>query len=117
MNRKHLARIVLPLVLLLALTGTAIAGGWAIITLSDFPDYTVANARLKLTFTVRQHGKTLLSNLHPTVQATNKTDQIKAYCLSRSNPQWDARITGRSCCSPFDRAAMRSCDRRPVAQF
>jgi hypothetical protein len=33
---------------------------------------------------------------HPNVQPTNKTDQIKADCLSRSNPHWDARITERS---------------------
>src|SRR5215469_14886398 len=70
MTRKHLLQIVLPLALLLVLTGTAIAGNWATITLTDFPDYAVAATPLRLTFTVRQHGRTLLPGLHPGIRAT-----------------------------------------------
>src|SRR5262245_39185269 len=47
------------------------AGGWAIVTLKDLPDYAVAGKPLTLTFTVRQHGVTLLSDLQPSVSATS----------------------------------------------
>jgi mono/diheme cytochrome c family protein len=56
--------------LLLILTGVAFAGGWAIITLNDFPDYAVTGKPLNLTFSVRQHGVTLLTGLQPKVQAS-----------------------------------------------
>jgi hypothetical protein len=62
---------------LFILCGTAVAGNWATITLSDVPDYAVAAAPLKLTFTVRQHGKTLLSGLRPSIQAST-TAGLKA---------------------------------------
>jgi mono/diheme cytochrome c family protein len=56
---------------LFAFAGALFAGGWAIVTLNEFPDYAVAGKPLKLTFAVRQHGVTLLSDLKPTVSATN----------------------------------------------
>ena len=72
MNRNHVVRFMLPL-LALALTAfvpIAYAGGWAIITLNEFPDYAVAGKTLNLSFFVRQHGVTLLPDLRPTVHAT-----------------------------------------------
>jgi mono/diheme cytochrome c family protein len=51
-------------------TGSVSAGGWATITLKDFPEYTVAGTPLNLTFTIRQHGQTPLSGLHPALHAT-----------------------------------------------
>jgi len=53
-----------------ALVTAAYAGGWAIISVNHLPDYAVAGQPLTLTFSIRQHGKTLLSGLHPSVQAT-----------------------------------------------
>jgi hypothetical protein len=47
------------------------AGGWSVITLADFPDYAMAGKPLTLTFSVRQHGNTLVSGLTPTVQASS----------------------------------------------
>ncbi len=46
----------IALLLTLTLTTLAFAGGWAIITLNEFPDYAVAGKPLNLTFSVRQHG-------------------------------------------------------------
>ena len=55
------------------------AGGWAVITLNDLPDYAVAGKKLSLTFTVRQHGKNLLNGLQPGVSArTAKGAEAKA---------------------------------------
>ena len=61
---------VLSILAVLTLTAVATAGGWATITLNDFPDHAVAGAPMKLTFIVRQHGQTLLSGLQPTIRAT-----------------------------------------------
>ena len=46
------------------------AGGWSVITLADFPDYAMAGRPLTLTFSVRQHGQSLVSGLKPSVQAS-----------------------------------------------
>jgi hypothetical protein len=72
--------------LLLLLSGVALAGGWAIITLNEFPDYAVAGKPLNLTFWVRQHGVTLLPGLQPKVQATTTSGlQAKATVKPTSN--------------------------------
>ena len=55
------------LVLIPALT--ALAGGWAVITVEDLPDYIVAGRPVTLAFTVRQHGVRPLDGLRPTVEA------------------------------------------------
>ncbi len=60
------SRFALP-ALLLPLLG--LSGGWASITVEDVPDYGVVRQPLDLTFTVRQHGVTKLSDLEPRVEA------------------------------------------------
>src|SRR5207245_10569319 len=55
------------------LISAAFAGGWAIVTLDDFPEYAVAGKPVNLTFGVRQHGVTLLPGLHPAIRATTAT--------------------------------------------
>ena len=42
-------------------------GGWAVITVDMLPTHLVAGTPTSLGFTVRQHGVTPLSMLHPTV--------------------------------------------------
>src|SRR5882672_1635003 len=61
------SRFALPF--LLAVPLLAAYGGWAAITVEDLPDYGVVRQPLNLTFTVRQHGVTKLSNLEPRVEA------------------------------------------------
>jgi cytochrome c551/c552 len=39
------------------------AGGWAVITVDELPDYVVAGEPVKLAYTVRQHGMTPLGGL------------------------------------------------------
>jgi cytochrome c553 len=76
MNRKYRFQILLSVFLLIAVASAAFAGGWAIITLKEFPDYAVAGKPLNLTFAVRQHGVTLLPDLHPTVRATTTSGLV-----------------------------------------
>ena len=70
MSSRSIVRFALSLSIVLAFVIAAYAGGWATITLSDFPDYAVAGKPLNLSFTVRQHGQTLLPDLRPSVRAT-----------------------------------------------
>ena len=53
------------------------AGGWAVVTLDALPESIVAATPVRLSFTIRQHGQTLLDGLQPRVQATAGTDQIR----------------------------------------
>ena len=59
--------------LIAALASGVYAGGWAVITVKNLPDYAVAGKPLMLTFLVRQHGVTLLNGLTPKVHATHAT--------------------------------------------
>src|SRR5882672_7135238 len=61
------SRFALPV--LLAVPLIAAYGGWAAITVEDLPEYGVVRQPLNLTFAVRQHGVTKLSNLEPRVEA------------------------------------------------
>jgi len=45
------------------------AGGWAVITVDNLPDYAVAGKPVELTYTVRQHGHTPIDELRATVEA------------------------------------------------
>jgi mono/diheme cytochrome c family protein len=40
-------------------------GGWAVVTVTDLPEYFVAGQQYTIAFQVRQHGRTLLSGLRP----------------------------------------------------
>jgi mono/diheme cytochrome c family protein len=61
------SRFALPALLVLPLIG--VYGGWAAITVEDLPEYGVVRQPLNLTFTVRQHGVSKLSNLEARVEA------------------------------------------------
>ena len=76
MNRRPIVLMMSCLSALLTLAGAVYAGGWAIVTLSEFPDYAVAGKPLNLTFAVRQHGVTLLSELQPKITATDGTGSV-----------------------------------------
>jgi len=45
------------------------AGGWAVITLDRLPAGVVAGEPLTVGFTVMQHGRTPMANIHPTITA------------------------------------------------
>lgn len=52
--------------------GSARAGGWATVTLSELPKEVVAERPFTIEFSVRQHGQTLLAGLSPTVTAVHE---------------------------------------------
>jgi mono/diheme cytochrome c family protein len=58
-----------PGLLILAAFAHNAAGGWAVVSIQDVPDYAVAGQPLTLTYAVRQHGEELLPDLRGTVSA------------------------------------------------
>jgi cytochrome c553 len=87
-----------PLHLILAgvalLPAIAAYGGWASITVEDLPDYVVARQPTTLTFTVRQHGVTLLGSLRPSIEATNGRLTATAAATPGTEPgQYIAALT------------------------
>lgn len=62
-------RILVPGLLLTTLMTHA--GGWAVITVQDLPDYVEAGKRVDLSYMVRQHGHTPLDQLRGTIDATS----------------------------------------------
>lgn len=60
-------RVLVPGLLLPALMGHA--GGWAVITVDDLPDYVEAGKPVQLSFMVRQHGVTPLLDVRPNIDA------------------------------------------------
>jgi mono/diheme cytochrome c family protein len=80
------------LLLLPAIAGSA--GGWAVITVDDLPDYVVAGKPTTLTFRVRQHGHELLSGLNARVEARagSLETQVEA-TPGRERGQYTATLT------------------------
>jgi mono/diheme cytochrome c family protein len=66
----------LTFAILAAVTLQLGAGGWAVITIDQLPESLVAAAPVRLSFTVRQHGQTLMDGLRPKVMAVADTDRI-----------------------------------------
>lgn len=81
--------------LLFAIATVAYAGGWAVITVEDLPDYAVTGKPISLTFAVRQHGHTLLDGLKPTVRATaSRGLEVNASATSGANKgEYSALLT------------------------
>lgn len=71
-------RKLLPLTfaIVLAMTLRLGAGGWAVVTLDTLPESAVASTPLRLSFTVRQHGQTLMDGLQPKVAAVADKEQV-----------------------------------------
>ena len=75
-------------------TSLVAAGGWAVVTVKDLPEYVVAGQRYTVQFQVRQHGRTLMNNVEPrlvvgdsTIAATRVGDGT--YTASFVAPQAD----------------------------
>jgi mono/diheme cytochrome c family protein len=68
MQRPRIRSIV-PAALLLILATTALAGGWAVITVQNLPEYLVAGKPTTVTFLIRQHGRTL-ADMNASLSAT-----------------------------------------------
>jgi cytochrome c551/c552 len=69
MKRTVLQLMIPGLILVPALP--AAVGGWTVTTVEDLPEYAVAGQPLTLTYVVRQHGVSRLSNLNGSIEATS----------------------------------------------
>ena len=88
---RRTSRFAFPV--LLAVPLIAAYGGWAAITVEDLPDYGVVRQPLNLTFTVRQHGVTKLSNLEPRVEARGVGTNAAAVAMpGKEAGQYTARL-------------------------
>jgi mono/diheme cytochrome c family protein len=60
------------------------AGGWAVVSVQDVPDYAVAGEPLTLTYSVRQHGEQLLSGLRGSLSARSASANVVAAAQPKS---------------------------------
>lgn len=58
----------------LLVAGLVTTGGWAVVTVKDLPEYFVAGQQYTIEFQVRQHGRTLLSGLHPSLVVSTSNE-------------------------------------------
>jgi hypothetical protein len=65
MKRKRMLSLLIAIAALLSLVTAALAGGWSLVTVRDFPDFAVAGKPLNMTFTAWVPSLEPLSNLHP----------------------------------------------------
>ena len=71
--KKLVLKVIVVLVLLLAIAVPVLvrAGGWAVLTLDEWPAEVVANEPLPISFVVRQHGQHPNSGLSPKITAVH----------------------------------------------
>lgn len=93
--RRNTSRFLIPALLPFLILTTAFAGGWAIVTVKDVPEYAVAGVPVRLTFTIRQHGVTLLNGLNPSVRASasRHSDLNAAAIPTRNTGEYSATLT------------------------
>ena len=68
-------------------------GGWAVTTVENVPEYAVAGKPFELTYTVRQHGMTLLSGLAGTVSASSGSETKTFGALGIGEGMYRSTIT------------------------
>ena len=118
----------LTLLLALAFTIPALAGGWAVITLDELPGQVEANQPLEIGFMVRQHGVTPLGDQSPIITAhldgstqsvrvvADEEGEVGHYAATLTLPQsgewqWEIEAFG---CDPTHACADRcGCDQWP----
>jgi cytochrome c2 len=81
-------RLTLLFVVLLSfvITVPAFAGGWAVITLDELPSGAVTGEPLTVGFTVRQHGRTLMTGLYPKVTAILGEEKLEFPAQAEGGP-------------------------------
>jgi hypothetical protein len=73
--------------LLLVLASAALdAGGWAVITVKDLPDYVVVGRPVTLTYAVRQHGRELLNGLNGRLEMRRGAYFVPTAATAASEP-------------------------------
>jgi hypothetical protein len=80
------ALIVLP-------AGSLLSGGWAVVTVENPPERLVVGVPYPLEYSVRQHGKELLSGLRGTVEARLGDRVVRADSKGLSAGKYSAALT------------------------
>src|SRR5437867_12200433 len=67
--------------------GFVAMGGWAVVTVKDLPEYFIAGQQYTIEFQVRQHGRTLLNDLHPSlvVGTSDRNDEATVPAVARAS--------------------------------
>lgn len=73
---------VAALVLLSAGSVGAMHGGWATVTVENLPDRLIAGQPYNLTFSIRQHGEDLLSDLRPYLELKSKAGERRVNAVA-----------------------------------
>ena len=75
------------IIALTAFCGIAAAfGGWATVTVENLPDHLTAGQPYNLTFSIRQHGDNLLTDLSPYVEMRNGKSDVAARAVATNRP-------------------------------
>jgi mono/diheme cytochrome c family protein len=86
-------RLTVGALLLVALTGTAYTfGGWCVVTVDDLPEYVTVGKPTEITFTIRQHGVSLMDNLQPVIGAKNGEAEVKANATAKGSGRYSASL-------------------------
>ena len=75
-----------PVFLLLLPSVLAIAGGWAVVSVENPPEFGVAGTTLPLRFAVRQHGVTPLKDLQPVIEARSGSQEVRIAAKETGDP-------------------------------
>lgn len=87
-------RLSMPLAAMLVVPLTAAGfGGWAAITVETLPEYAVAGQPVRLAFTIRQHGVTLLGDLKPTIEFSPGGGAQVAATSGKTKGQYEGTFT------------------------
>ncbi len=84
MRKKWILLVgVLLMMGLLATAGSARAGGWATVTLSDLPKEVVAERPFTIEFSVRGHGQTLVAGVDAAVTAVHAVSGTRVHARQK----------------------------------
>jgi cytochrome c551/c552 len=61
-------------------------GGWATVTVENLPEQLIAGQAYNMTFSVRQHGDNLLTDLTPRVELTSAGNDLTARAVATNKP-------------------------------
>jgi mono/diheme cytochrome c family protein len=96
MNRKTVGVCFLVIVMTALSLVPAWGGGWAVVTLDELPANVQANEPFMIGFTVRQHGRTPLAGLEPSVVVTHAAGNDRVIVPAKDEGpvgHYTARIT------------------------
>jgi hypothetical protein len=77
----------------IAIPAGSLLGGWAVVTVDNPPERLVVGVPYSLEYSVRQHGKELLSDLRGTIEARAGREVVRADAKATGAGKYSASIT------------------------